>query len=106
MIPKKIYLSKKVLESPKTRDGEPKTMRVKTFPSKGDAEYVDVSQMWHEDINELNPIRGDALVEMSDGAFEVWPAAYLWGKTSIELLGRYPLFRRWMWCKDLTEGRP
>lgn len=47
MIPKKIYLNAKTLENPKTRDGEPKAIRVKTFPSKGDAEYINAASLWH-----------------------------------------------------------
>lgn len=48
MIPKKIYINAKTLENPKTRDGEPKAIRVKTFPSKGDAEYINVDALWHD----------------------------------------------------------
>lgn len=48
MNPKKIYLNPKTLDGLKATDGEGKTMRVKTFASKNDAEYTDLSQVWHD----------------------------------------------------------
>lgn len=61
MRPKKIYISSKALEQPTTKDGEPKAMRVKTFPSKGDVEFVDLSQVWH-DAEEVPRRFDDAIV--------------------------------------------
>lgn len=53
MNPKKIYLNPKTLDGLKATDGEGKTMRVKTFASKNDAEYTDLSQVWHDGHDEM-----------------------------------------------------
>lgn len=47
MIPKKIYLNPKTLAGLSPTNGEGKTMRVKTFASKNDVEYINTSQLWH-----------------------------------------------------------
>lgn len=78
-------------------------MRVRAFKGKNDAEYTDVSQLWHDTLDGMNPIKSDVLVQMTDGRFTFWSASFLWGKTSAELLERYPDFKRWMWCKDLDR---
>lgn len=47
MRPKKIYLNPKTIEqlTPYMADG--KTMRVRAFKGKDDAEYTDLPQVWH-----------------------------------------------------------
>lgn len=52
MRPKKIYLNPKTIDQLSPTDGEGKTMRVRAFKGKNDAEYVDLSQVWHP-ISEL-----------------------------------------------------
>lgn len=103
MRPKKIYLNPKTIDGLKETDGEGKTMRVRAFRGKNDAEYTDVSQMWHETMDGMNPIQSDVLVQLTNGDFVLWASSFLWGKTSIELMEQYPDFKRWMWCKDLEK---
>lgn len=69
MRPKKIYISAKALEQPTTKDGEPKAMRVKTFSSKGDVEYVDLSQYWHDPLKELPVYMEGTIVIYENGEF-------------------------------------
>lgn len=58
MRPKKIYLNPKTIDQLSSTDGEGKTMRVRAFKGKNDAEYVDLSQVWHPNTD--IPEDGDA----------------------------------------------
>lgn len=89
MRPKKIYLNPKTVGQLTPEMGEGKTMRVRAFKGKDDAEYTDLSQLWHDADKELPELMGgndyirtsDTLVvelRCSDGsALFPWPVIYV-----------------------------
>lgn len=99
MRPKKIYISAKALEQPTTKDGEPKAMRVKTFPSKGDVEFVDLSQYWHDPGEEPCAFDGEVVILYENGEIGfVTP-----GHTRVCTDESNPAVR-WAYLKELMEG--
>lgn len=99
MRPKKIYISAKVLEQPTTKDGEPKAMRVKTFPSKGDVEFVDLSQVWHDAEEEPCAFDGEVAILYENGEIGFVTPGY----TRVCTDENNPAVR-WAYLKELMEG--
>lgn len=103
MIPKKIYLSQKMAEALNADNLGMKTIRVKTFPSKGDAVYVDVSSLWHEGKLELKDGRflNGVLAELNDGQLTC-----ICGRTSLpDYMAVYDRIVRYAFIEDMpTKG--
>lgn len=85
MRPKKIYLNPKTVEQLTPEMGEGKTMRVRAFKGKDDAEYTDLSQVWHS--NEEQPRDGEnLLVACAMSSTFGWSTMQMWYSKEEDLL--------------------
>lgn len=70
MTPEKIYLTAKGAEKLASAPEGVETTRVKTYPSKTDIEYTDLSQVWHS-VDELPGAYEDLLIRDKYGDYYV-----------------------------------
>lgn len=87
MKPTKIYIgAKQAAELEKNSEGR-HTMTVKTFPSKNDVEYTDVSQLW-KTFNDV-PIAGGWLLCKLAEAEKKYMTLYVSPLETIEQMGQW-----------------
>lgn len=112
MRPKKIYLNPKTVDALSPTDGEGKTMRVRAFRGKNDAEYTDMSQMIHP-ISELPDMNRPVLVfghidtkngKMLDVRVSELVNAQVFESVETGIWHSAPEDAQWVYISDIVEG--
>lgn len=102
MIPKKLYLNAQAFDVLSMAMGA-KSASVRTYPSEGDAEYTDLSQVWHDSAEPIEDTKGVFLI-MDKKGVEVRVAWFDGTSFRSMCCGRaYELssVSKWAYIKDL-----